>query len=60
MTDSDYQYFRCRADEERVAAERAPHPEARATHEELARRYEEAASLMQPDARIIQRYLVAG
>ena len=40
MIESDYEYFRRRAGEERLAAERAPDPQARTTHEELASRYE--------------------
>jgi hypothetical protein len=36
-------YFRRRANEERVAAMKAPHPAARAAHVEMAKRYDELA-----------------
>ncbi len=54
MTESDYEYFRRRAGEERLAAERTTNEAARTTHEELARRYDEAASLIQPEEMIMR------
>ena len=44
MAQSDHDYFMRRAVEEREAAERAMHEEARRSHSELARRYEVAAA----------------
>ena len=55
MTELDYEYFRRRAGEERLAAERTTHEAARATHKELARRYDEAASLIRPEATIMRQ-----
>jgi hypothetical protein len=40
-TDSDANYFRRRASEERLAAMKAAHPEARSAHLELATRYDD-------------------
>lgn len=44
MRQSDHDYFKRRALEERTAAERAEAPEARRSHLELAHRYEAAAA----------------
>ena len=43
MKEDDHAYFRRRAAEERVMAERAEHPLVRNLHLELADRYEKAA-----------------
>ena len=42
--DGDAIYFNRRATEEREAAMRAPHPDARRAHIELAKRYQELAA----------------
>lgn len=39
-------YFEQRANEERVAAMRAPHPSARQAHLEMAERYDDLASAL--------------
>jgi len=44
MIESDSEYFRRRAGEERLAATRATHPSARQAHLDLADRYAEAAA----------------
>ena len=44
MIETDHDYFMRRAAEERAAAERADHPEARRSHLELADRYEAVAT----------------
>jgi hypothetical protein len=43
MTESDHDYFRRRAAEERAAADRAADPLAQRAHLELADRYDEVA-----------------
>jgi hypothetical protein len=55
--EADLNYFRRRAQEEREAAMRAPHPAARQSHIELAERYDELAKAiaergMELDSRI--------
>jgi hypothetical protein len=42
--DGDLNHFTRRADEERTAAMRAEHPQARRSHQDLAARYEHLAS----------------
>ena len=42
--EGDHLYFRRRAQEERVAAMKAPHPTARQAHLDMADRYDELAS----------------
>ncbi|MES2136888.1 MAG: hypothetical protein V4502_07510 [Pseudomonadota bacterium] len=44
MTESDHDYFRRRAGEERAAAARARDPAARRAHNELAERYDLVAA----------------
>jgi hypothetical protein len=39
--EADFNYFRRRAQEEREAAMKAPHPLARRAHREMAERYDE-------------------
>jgi hypothetical protein len=41
--EGDVQYLQRRAQQEREAAMKAPHPKARAAHLELARRFEDFA-----------------
>jgi hypothetical protein len=41
--EADFNYFHRRAQEEREAAMKAPHPSARAAHREMADRYDELA-----------------
>jgi hypothetical protein len=42
--EADFTYFRRRAQEEREAAMKAPHPGARQAHVEMAERYDEFAA----------------
>ena len=42
--EADFTYFRRRAQEEREAAIKAPHPAARHAHIEMAERYDEFAN----------------
>lgn len=44
MIETDYEYFQRRAAEERAAAQRTDHPDARRSHLELAERYDEVAA----------------
>jgi hypothetical protein len=44
MAESDHDYFKRRAGEERAAAERTDQADARESHLELANRYEAAAA----------------
>lgn len=46
--ESDSAYFRRRASEERVAAMKAAHPEARQAHLEMADRYDQLAEAIEP------------
>ena len=45
--ETDFAYFNRRAEEEREAAMRAPHPAARRSHVEMAGRYRELADAIQ-------------
>ena len=45
--ETDFAYFDRRAREEREAAMKAPHPEARKAHLEMAGRYDELASAIE-------------
>jgi hypothetical protein len=54
MTESDHDYFRRRAAEERAAGERAIDPLARRAHLELAGRYDEVAGAVKGVAAKVQ------
>lgn len=45
MAESESAYFRRRAQEEREAAMKSPHGDARRSHQELANRYEALADI---------------
>ena len=51
--DGDRIYFGRRANEERIAAMKAPHPEARKAHRELADRYSDLATAIAERERIL-------
>ena len=52
MRESDFDYFRRRADYEREAARHAGHPDARKAHLDMAQRYEEISKAVAP-ARVV-------
>jgi hypothetical protein len=54
--EGDFGYFSRRANEERIAAMKASHPQARTSHRELAQRYDDLASAIAAQA---QRFRVA-
>ena len=50
-------YFGRRANEERVAAMKAPHPRARKAHLEMADRYEDLATAISTPERVVSRVI---
>ena len=58
--EGDYIYFSRRAQEERRAAMKAPHPTARQAHLELADRYDDLAGAIAHNAHQIEPASIAG
>ena len=56
--DGDHIYFSRRANEEREAAMKAPHPVARQAHLDMAERYKELATAIASHQRMIDRATV--
>jgi hypothetical protein len=57
--EADFTYFRRRAQQEREAAMKAPHPGARQAHVEMAERYDEFASAIAAHHEVLSRESVS-